>query len=185
MKTKWFWIRNYRMPNEIDEKNPPKWEYISSHVVPEKLRDHVHTSLLQRGVGGMLIEPTKKVYIDMGGMIFMDRHIRTVVLNDLRIDMPSSHVPEILEHVQRSQVRFDIGGRTRPYFKHHFFFRRSLCLTPAMNDAFIRYLQSVLEECLAIQSAENKITNAKMAEIQKNVNVLYKPRPVRKKVEEA
>lgn len=182
----WYWLANYpKIASDAAGFIAPK-KRVDSHIVPWPLLDGVRKNLESRGVDLLRTEqlgPHRPVGLDMGGMVWIHRHVRVVRLDELQLRIPSSHVPEMIPYLKTSTARFDLGGTRRPYHKIPFALFRRLCVTPRQLRLLIARLEAVLPECLAHQAAENDHFNKTMVGTHRNV--LAEPRPVPMPIEEA
>lgn len=158
---KWYWVtaKNYDC---------------KSHAIPEELVDGVINNMLERGVAGMNKTSTKAISFDLPGIAYIHRHMHTIQVDGLEIDIPATDVEEILEKAENLSVRNEIG---KSYYKLHGF-HRCICLTPEQRQELVDALKAILPEANAIASAENEEFNKKLVGTHKNI--LVKPRPVKK-----
>ena len=176
----WYWLSNYQ---RHDGDRTPK-KRVDSHIVPWPLLAGVRGNLEGRGVDLLRYKRLcNPVSVDMGGSMWLHRHVRIIRLDELQLHLPSSHVPEMIPHLRTSTPRFDLAGSRRPYHKIPFALFRRLCVTPRQLRLLIARLEAVLPECLAIQSAENDHFNKTI--VGKHPHVLAEPRPVPIPIEEA
>lgn len=175
----WYEIANYARPNIKAEIARGEYTYVANHYLPEKLRDAIHQDLVNRDLKYLRVtklKPNEKVYIDLGGMVMADRHIRSIDIDGVSIQIPSSHIPMALPHIVGSTFRTLSGIR---YYKHHFWFRRCICLLEDQHDRFVTHLREILPECEAIEAAENELFNKRISQIPAKYTAAIPMRPVK------
>lgn len=165
---RWYWVHNSSKALVSD--------LMVSHVVPEPLRDTVVKNLRGR-FEHVLVRPMKKVWIDLGGVTMVDRHEQTIEIDGVKLYVPSSHVSNAIEWIEKFPVRNEIG---RKYYKIHFWMR-CVCLTPVQREKFLKELRAVLPECKAIEAAENAEFNRRLVD-NPHPHLRLNPRPVGVKV---
>lgn len=112
------------------------------HMVPTELRDVIIANLESRRYHLVEETPGMSMYIDMPGMIAVDRPDSTFDLDGLEISIPCEDVVDFIHKLK------SLSLREERYYKLHAF-HRCIVLTPTQRDVMLQILEELYPQAEA------------------------------------
>lgn len=126
------------------------------HFGPVEIMSALSDNLLARGMKQQETEAGPHIdsfFIDnMGGMISLHAHVSEIEIDGVVLKFHTQHFRYVLDAVERSPERKDIG-EGHVYHKIHGRFN-CLCLLPEQHDTLLLKLRGMEKVALAVESAE-------------------------------
>lgn len=153
------------------DETKSEWRFLliegwKGHFVPEHLAAELIDDAIARGHDSFALDvPKDTAFIDLPGMVMVDRKLQTINVGDLPLEIPVSDFGTFLNHLKKLKPRVFAGGQT--YRKLHGWLH-CIVIPEASYTKMVLDMTTMLPAVEIMADQENKEFVRRLDEVNKD-----------------